>query len=276
MDYSLNYFQSEQQFNGKNIIITGATGGIGSILVEKLVKLKANVLAVGRSETKLTSKFQSLVKFQNFQISICNFEEAKEITKAFKEMMVKLEGKLDILLICHGVYSSAKFKDCPIKRFDKIITVNARSIFHIISLSVPFLKVAKGNIVVLSSLEASIPNSFGFLNSVSKSMVNSLIECSALELASYGIRVNGVAPGMTNTEHRCNEVFKSKDNQEYLEKSANLFLLKKRAVEPEEIADSVLFLASSDAGFITGEIIKNDNGYSLNHDLSFNDEENDN
>lgn len=274
MDYSLNYFQSEQQFIGKNIIITGATGGIGSILVETLVKLKANVLAVGRTETKLTSKFLSIIKSLNFKYSTCNFEESKEITKAFRTMLVKLDGKLDILIICHSIFSSASFKDCQIKDFDKIINVNVRSIFHMISLAVPFLKVTKGNIVVLSSLEAIIPNNFGFLNSISKSMVNSLIECSALELASFGIRVNGVAPAITNTEHRCNEVFNSKDNQEYLEKSSTLFLLKKQPVDPEEIADSVLFLASSDAEFVTGEIIKNDNGYALNHDLSFNEEDN--
>jgi len=100
-------------------------------------------------------------------------------------------------------------------------------------------------------------------------MLNSLIQCSALELAPFGVRVNGVAPGMTNTEFRVTEEFNKKENKEYLEKMADFFLLNKKVLEPNDIANTILFLASDEARFITGEILAVDNGYSLNHDLSF-------
>jgi len=100
-------------------------------------------------------------------------------------------------------------------------------------------------------------------------MLNSLIQCSALELAPFGVRVNGIAPGMTNTELRISEDFDRQANREFLDKMADYFLLNKKVLEPSDIANTILFLASEESKFITGEIITVDNGYSLNHDLSF-------
>ena len=142
---------------------------------------------------------------------------------------------------------------------------------NIISLATPFLKVSKGNIVAISSMESYIPIKSGLINTITKSMVNQLIQCSALELASFGVRVNGVAPGIINTEHRVgvNDGFREDENNLYIEKMGNYNLLNKKAVEPEDIVNCCLFLASDDAEFMTGEIIKVDNGYSLNHDLCF-------
>jgi len=100
-------------------------------------------------------------------------------------------------------------------------------------------------------------------------MLNSLIQCAALELAPFGVRVNGVAPAMTNTELRVTKEFDRQANKEFLEKMADFYLLNRKVLEPNDITNSVLFLASEDAKFMTGEIISIDNGYSLNHDLSF-------
>lgn len=102
-----------------------------------------------------------------------------------------------------------------------------------------------------------------------QTMLNSLIQCSALELAPFGVRVNGVAPGMTNTEFRVTDEFNKKENKEYLEKMSEFYILNRRILEPADIANTILFLASDDAKFMTGEILSVDNGYSLNHDLSF-------
>ena len=100
-------------------------------------------------------------------------------------------------------------------------------------------------------------------------MLNSLIECAALELAPFGVRVNGVAPGMTETNFRVSEDFKERENQDYLDKMAGFFLLNRQVIKPKDVVNSVLFLSSEQAKFITGEIMCVDNGYGLNHDLSF-------
>lgn len=102
-------------------------------------------------------------------------------------------------------------------------------------------------------------------------MLNSLIENSALELAPFGVRVNGVAPGITDTEIRVSDVFNKKDNKDYLNKMGDFFLLNKTILSPEDIVHNILFLASSQANYMTGEIMSVDNGFILNHDLSFAD-----
>jgi 3-oxoacyl-[acyl-carrier protein] reductase len=105
-------------------------------------------------------------------------------------------------------------------------------------------------------------------------MLNSLIQCSALELAPFGVRVNGVAPGITNTGIRISDDFNEQGNNEFLDDMGpRFFLLNKKVLEPTDIANTILFLASEESKFITGEIISVDNGYSLNHDLSFVDED---
>ena len=98
-------------------------------------------------------------------------------------------------------------------------------------------------------------------------MINSLIENAALELASFGVRVNGVALGTVNSEYRKNSF--RENNENYLDMMKKFNLLEKKNLEPENVAESILFLASEDAGFMTGEIMTIDNGFGLNHDLSF-------
>jgi len=102
-------------------------------------------------------------------------------------------------------------------------------------------------------------------------MLNSLIQCAALELAPYGVRVNGVAPGMTDTNLRVTKDFNEVQNKQYLERMSSYFLLNKQVLKPNDVANAIIFLASEEAKFMTGEILVVDNGYTLNHDLSFAD-----
>ena len=278
---STNYFLSSDNncFKDKHIIITGATGGIGSILTETLYNLGASLLLISHNEEKLKSKFHTLLFSRPQNIishqplyEIIDLENPKQITLQFPSIMKKLKGRLDILIMCHGKYSISLIKTCSVLQFDTMMNINVRSVFHLLSLSTPFLKITKGNVVIVSSLESKVQSKFGPLNTITKSMINSLVQCSALELSSFGIRINAVAPGITNTLHRLSQKFKESDNEEFMKTSGHLFLLNKKVLQPDNIVDTILLLASEDAGFITGEIIVNDNGYSLNHDLSYNDD----
>lgn len=149
------------------------------------------------------------------------------INRGFKETVSHFKGKLDIVVLCHGVFKVGKMMETFIETFDSTLNVNVRSCFHLISLAAPFLKMTQGNVVCLSSVEAKFPIRDSFLNCLSKSMLDSLIECSALELAPFGVRVNGVAPGMTYTNLRVTDVFNERDNKEYLDKLGGIFLLNK-------------------------------------------------
>lgn len=134
------------------------------------------------------------------------------------------------MVLCHGVFRVGKMMETSIESLDSTLNVNVRSCFHLISLATPFLKLTKGNVVTISSVEARIPIRDSFLTCLSKSMLNSLIECSALELAPHGVRVNGVAPGMTYTNLRVSEVFNERDNKEYLDKLGGMFLLNREVL----------------------------------------------
>ena len=154
--------------------------------------------------------------------------------------------------------------------------------FHILSLSVPFLKLTKGNCVILSSLESFIPKNQGFLNTTSKAMINSLVQNSALELSSFGVRINAVAPYKKKKEEKKDEnnfdnnfgmIWGGSGNNNTVNEGG-VYPLSKKLIEKNNVADTILFLASDEASFITGEIIQNDNGFSINHDLSFTNDNN--
>ena len=311
MESTLNFFKIENNYyKNKNILITGATSPVGISLVETLISLGANLLLISHDESKLQNTFSHLlesdidnnneeeenenqsqsnnnnnssIKNNNLiQYEIIDLENAKEINEKYPLCLKKLKAKLDILLICHGINYYSKIKECTTENFDKIINLNVRSVFHILSLSVPFLKLTKGNCVILSSLESFIPKNQGFLNTTSKAMINSLVQNSALELSSFGVRINAVAPSKIKKEEKKDEnnfdnnfgmIWGGSGNNNTVNEGG-VYPLGKKLIEKNNVADTILFLASDEASFITGEIIQNDNGFSINHDLSFTNDNN--
>ena len=274
---SLKYYDKKKCFFGKNIIITGATGGIGSLLMTTLVQFGAKVLAL----VKDTKKLYDILRMQRIdpdlvKVEKMDFKLDQNYREVFTNIMLKLGGKLDMLFICHGCFENGEIIETNLKEYDALVNINTRSVLALMSLASPFLKYTKGNIVAISSLESFIPVKGSFLNTITKSMVNSLIKNAALELASFGIRVNGVAPGVTKTNFRLNKFDepKEKNNENFMQQNSLNNLLNKNVIEPRDIVDTMLFLGSDDAQFVTGEIIQVDNGYSLNHDLCYADEAN--
>ena len=269
---SLLYYENKNYYKGKGVIITGATGGIGSLLMSTLIHLGARVVALVKDEKKLIEILNSYeINPKSIHIEKMDFKSDINYREVFTKIMLYLKGKLDIMFLCHGQFAQGEIIETILKEYDEAININTRSIMCLISLATPFLKHTKGNIVAISSLESFIPVKNSFLNTVSKSMVNMIIQSSALELASFGVRVNGVAPGVTNTMFRRHELEepKEKNNAEYMRKAGQCNLLSQNVVEPDDVVDVMLFLGCDDAEFITGEIIKVDNGYSLNHDNSY-------
>jgi len=267
---SIVYHENKNYYKGKGVLITGATGGIGSLLMSTLIHLGAKVAVLVRDDKKLKKICESYsINPDEIHIEKMDFKVESNYREIFIRIMKYLRGKLDIMFLCHGQFAQGEIMETILKEYDDTININTRSIMALISLATPFLKHTKGNIVAISSLESYIPVKNSFLNTVSKSMVNMIIQNAALELASFGIRVNGVAPGVTNTMFRKNELAEIKYNEEYMKKAGMSNLLTQEVVQPDDVVDAMLFLGSDDADFITGEIIKIDNGYSLNHDNSY-------
>ena len=270
---SLSYYLNENPdyYKNKHIIITGATGGIGSILTSALLTLGAKVVAIMRDVEKLKSLFSKYIEDGSLQYQTMDFLVETEYLTKFSDIMMKLGGKLDILFLCHGEYYQAEYMNTEIRDYDRLVNINTRPVMLLISLATPFLKLTKGNVVVISSLESFIPTKNSFLNTTTKCMVNMIIQNSALELAPFGIRVNGIAPGITETNFRLEEFDEPKieNNEIYNKKKGYENLTDPGIIQPEDVVDTMLFLGCDDAGFITGEIIKIDNGYGLNHGKKF-------
>lgn len=269
MKSTWNYNSGLRGFKGKNVIVTGATGSIGCLVVKKLLSNGANVVGLIHNQKNINNLLKDYMKTGQFDSKVIDFEKGREVTEKFKEVMITLGGRLDCLICCHGEFIPGNVTDIQIQDFDKNINVNVRANFHLLSLSVPFLKISKGNVVMISSIDAKIVEKGEFLHALSKSMINSMIENAALELASFGVRVNGVAPSFVNNKFRVGENLSESINDQYLEQMKDFCLLKKEIIEPEEVAEAILFLASDEASFMTGEIMTIDSGFELNHDLSF-------
>ena len=269
MDYLRSYLKTNT-FKNKNVIVTGATGSIGTQVVKKLLLCGAKVVGLIHNRDKINDNFQEYVKSNQLKYIVTELKYGQKITENFKEAMVELKGRLDILICCHGKFFGGNLIDTAADDFDENININVRANFHLLSLSVPFLKVSKGNAVMISSVESKIIEKGDFLHALNKSMINSLVENSALELASFGVRVNAVAPGFVNNNYRA-EALENK-NEKFLDMMKEYCLLNKKIVEPEEVADAIIFLASDEACFMTGEIMTVDSGFELNHDLSFMEE----
>ena len=167
---SLNHFGNRfnNSFKDKNILITGGTGGIGSKVVQSFIQLGANVCVISRFKDKIDEVFGRLINNKSFSYEILNLEHPSSLRDGFKKIMMKFEGRIDIIVVCHGIFKAGGFFDHDKIEFDSVLNLNTRSVFQLISLATPFLKLSKGNIVAVSSIESFIPVSTSFLNSVSK------------------------------------------------------------------------------------------------------------
>ena len=263
---SMKSYLKSNTFLNKNVIVTGACGAIGSRVIEKLLECGAKVIGFMHNQNNFNDNISEYIKKNKLKFIKTEIKYGQKVTEHFKEAMIELKGRLDILICCHGKYFAGNVIDTDADDFDDNININVRANFQLLSLSVPFLKISKGNAVMISSVDTKIVEKGDFLHALNKSMINSLVQNSALELASFGVRINAVAPGFVNSNFRNNAM---NDNERYLKMMKEYCLLNKKIIEPEDVAETILFLASDEANFMTGEILTIDNGFELNHDLSF-------
>jgi len=245
----------------KNVIVTGASSGIGRATVERFLGEGHNVALVGRRE-KALNDISSRSTLKGKAIAIAADLTDENQTDECIARAVKAMGGLDILVNAAGILKAGRIEDTSLALWDEMMNINLRSVFHMMKSAVPHLERSRGNIVNVSSVTGprSFPGVLAYC--VSKAAVDQLTRCAALELAAKGIRVNEVNPGVVVTElHRAGGM-----NEEayaaFLEHSKTTHPLG-RVGTPEEIADLIYFLASDQAGWITGATVSIDGGRAL-------------
>ena len=235
----------------KVAIITGGTRGIGFEIAKLFLKNNAKVIIFGSREESVNEALEKL-KEEGFNAKgyaplLSNIEEVKNTFAKINDEF----GHIDILINNAGISSSTKLEDYTEDEYNKITDLNIKSVFVCSKEIVPYLKETKGVIINTSSMVSIYGQPSGVMYPTSKFAVNGMTKSLARELAPLGIRVNAVAPGITNTDMVANL---PKEMIEPLIKSIPLG----RIGEPIDVANAFLFLASDMASYVTGNILSVD------------------
>lgn len=239
--------------NDKVAIITGGTRGIGFAIAKKFLENNAKVVILGSRKATVDKALENLKEEnKNYEIDgyypdLTNENEVRETFEKVKEKY----NHIDILVNNAGVSSSMPIENYTMDEYERVENLNIKSVFVCSKEVLPYLKETKGVILNTSSMVSIYGQTSGVMYPTSKFAVNGMTKSLAREVAKFGIRVNAVAPGITNTDMVKNL---PENVIEPLIKSIPLG----RIGEPEDIANAFLFLASPLASYITGVILSVD------------------
>jgi NAD(P)-dependent dehydrogenase (short-subunit alcohol dehydrogenase family) len=246
----------------QQVIVTGASSGIGRATALRFGHSGASVLAVGRDERALAD-VRSTIERDGGRAAVCVADVTEDsspdrvVSAALQEL-----GAITTLVNAAGIIGTGSAASTSDADWDAMMNINARAPFRLMRAALPALVATRGSVVNVSSVTGlrAFPGVLAYC--VSKSAVDQLTRCAALDLAPQGVRVNAVNPGVVVSNlHRRGGMS---------EESYTAFLARAREThplgrpgEPEEIADLIFFLASDAARWITGETIAVDGGRHL-------------
>lgn len=238
----------------KVAVVTGGTRGIGYAIVKKYLNNGAKVILFGSKEETVNKALQSL-KEENPQWEVSgyypNLMDADSVAETINKIK-KQYGRIDILVNNAGISDSTGIDNYTYDQFTKVMQLNVNAIFNAIIPTVKIMKEQGGGCILNTSSMVSISGQpSGVAYPTSKSAVNGLTWSLARELGPSNIRVNAVAPGITNTD------MVSALPEQMIQPLINSIPLR-RIGEPEDIANAFLFLASDMASYVTGEILSVD------------------
>ncbi|MGI8837591.1 MAG: SDR family oxidoreductase [Pyrinomonadaceae bacterium] len=250
---------SEREFSEKNLLITGATSGIGRATAVRFAQAGANVAAAGRDETELGHLKQTLLDLNVRCVTISADLARDGSAETVVANAIDALGGIDILVNAAGHISNGTIETTTTEAWDAMLDINLRSVFLLMQKALPSLVERSGNIVNVSSVTGlrAFPGVLAYC--VSKAGLDQLTRCSALELAAQGVRVNAVNPGVVITGIHKRGGMNNDQYAAFLEHSRETHPLK-RVGKPEEISELIAFLASPRASWITGATYSIDGG----------------
>ena len=236
----------------KTCVITGGSSGIGLSIVKLFLENDYLVFNLDLSPSSL-GEFCSC--------DVTNIEQVTDIVNRISQ-----KHAIDVLVSNAGIHFSANIENTNEADFDKVLNINVKGAYAAVKAVLPNMKMNKnGAIILMSSDQALIAKHNSFAYNLSKCALASMAKTTALDYATFNIRANAVCPGTIETPlyHQAIDNYcqnSGADKAEVHREEEKLQPLN-RLGQPEEVAELVLFLASSKAKFITGSLQVIDGGY---------------
>ncbi len=242
------------RFNGQVAIITGGSRGIGFATAEKFLAEGATVIITASSPAnaeKAADKLRSLHPNGRVEGISPDLSSLESVREAFRAVAQK-HGGIHILVNNAGVSESTPFAQYTEELYDKVMDLNVKGVFNATQAATEhMIPQGRGVILNTSSMVSITGQPSGFAYPASKFAVNGLTVSLARELGPKGIRVNAVAPGITETD-----MMKAVPKEAIDPMIARIPL--RRLGQPEDIANAFVFLASDEASYITGVVLSVD------------------
>lgn len=242
------------ELKNKVAVVTGGTRGIGLAIVRAYLKEGAKVVLFG-SRRESAEKAVVELKGENIHYEVegmfPDLTSYADVENAINEIAKKY-GKIDILVNNAGVSARESIYEYNPVDFDNVIKLNVNAVFYASKAVAPIMKANGGGVIINTSSMVSLHGQpAGCAYPASKFAVNGLTKSLARELAADGIRVNAVAPGVTDTDMVANL-------PEQMREGIKRTIPLGRIGTPEDVANAFVYLASEKASYVTGEILSVD------------------
>ncbi len=251
------------RLDGRKVVVTGGARGIGFAIAEAATNAGASVAVLDLEQEALehaAAQLRDSTGGAEVVVQVCDVSSYESVSAA-RQALESAWGRADVLVNNAGIFSNAPAHELAVEEWDRVLQVNLSGAFYCSQVfGAAMIEARSGNIVCIASMSGLVVNrpqpQVGY--NVSKAGLIMLTKSLAAEWATYGIRVNAVAPGYIRSA--ITENFLGTANvREYWLGGTPLG----RLGSPEEVASVVVFLASDAASFVTGETVVADGGYTV-------------
>lgn len=252
---------AKRALSGQVALITGAGGGIGSAIAQRLALEGVRVVVTDRSLALAEGAAATVIAHGGMALPLAvDVTEAAQLEQVRPVAQAAFGAAPSIVVCCAGIQTFGDIYDLAVEEWDRLFEVNGRGTFLTMQFAARMMREAeRGSIVVVASIQGRLGSRYYAHYSASKAAVLSLTKSFAVALAPHGIRVNSVAPGIVDTkmwQTADSELAKIQGvppGEPRRQRIGQVPL--GRAGTPDDVAGAVAFLASDDASYVTGECL---------------------